>query len=224
MAGDLDADGHPRIDPEQQRDVARWRKGQRERLIAQRMVLSAGQREALASAIATQLEVLLTPLTDPIVSVYWPIRAEPDLRSWMRGMHLAGVRFALPVVVAPAMPLEFRAWTPGCAMEPGVWRIPQPAQRQLLVPTLTIAPLVGYDSGCYRLGYGGGFFDRTLAALEPHPLVVGVGHPALELATIYPQPFDVPMDQILTGESPPLVRTRRTGAIAPLNLRESRQA
>ena len=91
-------------------------------------------------------------------------------------------------------------------MEHGVWRIPQPAERHLLTPVLAVAPLVGFDRGCYRLGYGGGFFDRTLAALAPRALAVGIGYPELALQTIFPQPFDVPMDWILTGRNAPVSR------------------
>jgi 5-formyltetrahydrofolate cyclo-ligase len=208
MADALDEAGRLRVDAVQQRDVARWRRVERERLIALRTAMPAAEREGLTAGITAQLEALIGSLTDPVVSAYWPIRGEPDLRDWMTRMHGAGVRFALPVVVARATPLEFRRWTPGCRMEPGVWRIPQPAERELLTPTLAIAPLVGYDSGCYRLGYGGGFFDRTLAALAPRALAVGIGYPQLAVPTIFPQPFDVPMDWILTGSLAPVARAR----------------
>jgi 5,10-methenyltetrahydrofolate synthetase len=171
------------------------------------MALPLDERTALTEAIARQLEALIAPLRDPTVSVYWPIRGEPDLRDWLARMHGAGVRFALPVVVAPATPLEFRSWTPGCRMEHGVWRIPQPAERRLVIPTVAIAPLVGYDAGCCRLGYGGGFFDRTLASLTPRALAIGIGYPQLALPTIFPQSFDVPMDWILVGEHPPIARS-----------------
>jgi 5,10-methenyltetrahydrofolate synthetase len=211
MAEALDEAGRPLSDPIQSRDVARWRKAERERLIAVRMALQPDERAALTEAIAHQLEALIVPLRAPVVSVYWPIRGEPDLRAWMAKMHGAGVRFALPVVVAPATPLEFRRWTPGCNMERGVWRIPQPAERHLVIPTLAVAPLVGYDPGCFRLGYGGGFFDRTLASLSPSAIAVGVGYPQLALPTIFPQRFDVPMDWILVGTLAPVARTAPPG-------------
>ena len=76
----------------------------------------------------------------------------------------------------------------------------------MVTPTVAIAPLVGFDAQCFRLGYGAGFFDRTLAALEPRPQVIGVGYDAAEVATIFPQPHDVPMDWIVTGTSPPRPR------------------
>lgn len=207
MAGDLDDEGRPIPDAEQRRDVARWRKAERERLIALRMAIPADERAAMTDALSAGVEKLLGTVADPVVSVYWPIRAEPDLRPWMKRMHAAGVTIALPVVVAPATPLEFRRWTPGCAMEHGVWRIPQPAVRDLLTPNLTLAPLVGFDGGCYRLGYGGGFFDRTLASLGGRALAIGVGYPALSIPTIFPQPFDIPMDWIIAGDQAPVRRS-----------------
>ena len=101
--------------------------------------------------------------------------------------------------IAKGRPLIFREWTPEGRMERGVWNILVPADGVLLTPDVTIAPLVGFDPGCYRLGYGGGFFDRTLAALSPRPLVIGVGHPTTAIRTIHPQSHDIPMDLIVTG-------------------------
>jgi 5,10-methenyltetrahydrofolate synthetase len=95
-------------------------------------------------------------------------------------------------------------------MERGVWNIPQPRDTPTVAPNTVIAPLVGYDAGCYRLGYGGGFFDRTLAAMDERPRVVGVGHPVARLRTIHPQPHDIAMDAIVTG-GPEGVRLRPGG-------------
>jgi 5,10-methenyltetrahydrofolate synthetase len=216
LAENLDASGRPQIDPEQRRDVARWRRVERERLIALRMALPADHRLAMTRQIEAQLEARIAAVARPIVSAYWPIRAEPDLRPWIQRMHQAGVEIALPVVVAPATQLEFRRWTPGCAMEHGVWQIPQPAERHLLTPNVTIAPLVGFDPACYRLGYGGGFFDRTLAQLHGQALALGVGYPSLALPTIFPQPFDIPMDWILAGDRDPVARPKHgLGIVAP---------
>ena len=210
LASELDEHGRVGVDPVQARDVARWRKAERERLIALRMALPADERQRLSAAIARQLDEVLEGVERPVVSVYWPIRGEPDLRGWMVAAHARGVDLALPVVVAPATPLEFRRWQPGCRMEHGVWRIPQPADRVLVSPSVSIAPLVGYDPDCYRLGYGGGFFDRTLASLAPRPVIVGVGYEALALRTIFPQPVDIPMDWILTGTGPAVPRRAPT--------------
>jgi 5-formyltetrahydrofolate cyclo-ligase len=202
---ELDADGRPSVDPEQTRDVTRWRKVERERLIAVRLALSAERRAQQASAIAGDLDRIL-PGESRIVSLYWPIRGEPDLRPWMHALYARGVRVALPVVLAYGRPLEFREWQPHARLERGVWKIPFPADGAVVVPDVAIAPLVGFDRECYRLGYGAGFFDRTLASLEPRALAIGVGYPETELPTIFPQPYDVPMNWIVTGTSAPVHR------------------
>ena len=113
------------------------------------------------------------------------------------------VRVALPVVVGKGQPLQFRTWHLAARLERGMWNIPFPADGPIVVPSVVIAPLVGFDGDGYRLGYGGGYFDRTLAALDPKPLVVGVGHPMSELSTIYPQWHDIRMAWIVTGNSAP---------------------
>jgi 5,10-methenyltetrahydrofolate synthetase len=198
------------VDAGQARDVARWRKAERDRLITTRMALTVEERSANAAAIAGQLDTLVTELAgdEPsgIVSFAWPFRAEPDLRPWAAALHQRGTTVALPVVVAKGQPLRFRAWTPSARMERGVWNIPFPADGPEVTPAIVIAPLVGFDPGCFRLGYGGGFFDRTLAMLAPTPVAIGVGHPSCAIATIYPQPHDIAMDWIVTGASPPMRR------------------
>lgn len=83
-------------------------------------------------------------------------------------------------------------------MVDGVFGIPYPAESHVLAPDTLVVPLVGYDDCCYRLGYGGGYYDRTLAVAEPKPLSIGIGFESLRLETIWPQPYDVPMDYIVT--------------------------
>ena len=102
------------------------------------------------------------------------------------------------MVVDKKGPLEYRAWRPGETLVDGVWNIPVPEKREVVAPAIVLAPVVGFDRGCYRLGYGGGYFDRTLAALAPRPWAIGIGFALQEIGTIYPQSFDVPMDQIVT--------------------------
>jgi 5,10-methenyltetrahydrofolate synthetase len=92
-------------------------------------------------------------------------------------------------------------------MTRGLWKIPYPAEGAEVSPTTVLAPLVGYDAACYRLGYGGGFFDRTLAAMARKPLVIGLGYPQLQIRTIFPQCHDVPMSWILPGTGATLRRT-----------------
>lgn len=181
-------------------DVARWRKAERERLIAMRLATAVDERGRVAEEVAAELDRLVEVRPGLIVSLYWPIRGELNLLPWMRSLHERGARVALPVVVAKAQPLVFRAWTPDGRMERGVWNIPIPADGEELTPDVVLSPVVGFDAQCYRLGYGGGFYDRTLAAQPRKPLVIGVGLPTMQIATIYPQPHDIPMDVIVTGK------------------------
>jgi 5,10-methenyltetrahydrofolate synthetase len=116
------------------------------------------------------------------------------------------VRVALPVATALGQPLVFREWRPHARLARGLWNIPYPADGAEVMPSVVIAPLVGFDADCFRLGYGDGFFDRTLATLSPKPLAIGVGYPSAALSTIYPQPYDVAMDWVVAGSSAALRR------------------
>lgn len=186
-------------------DVVRWRKAERERLIAARLAVPAAEREAWGERIAGHLETAIGDPQGLVVSLYWPFRGEPDLRPLMARLADSGARTALPVVVERGRPLAFRAWRAGERLERGVWNIPVPADGDAVVPQVVVAPVVGFDRALYRLGYGGGFFDRTLAALPARPRVFGVGYHMAEIATIHPQPHDIAMDAILT----------EAGAVAP---------
>lgn len=184
-------------------EVAHWRSLQRERLRAARMALPVEARARQAEALARWLdEIVLARIGDPadlVISGYWPIKGELDLRPWMAALHARGARVALPLVETRAAPLVFRLWEPGMRMARGHWNIPvPPPEAGRIVPSVCLAPLVGWDSEGYRLGYGGGYFDRTLASLDPRPLAIGVGLQAARLDTIVPQPHDVRMSAIVT--------------------------
>jgi len=180
------------------RDVRRWRKAERERLIAARLAVPADARAAMAARIAEGLDAVIGDVSGKMVSLYWPFRGEPDLRGWMASINVRGGRTALPVVIAKGEPLVFRAYRPGDALEKGVWNIPVPAAGEPVLPDIVISPIVGIDPSNYRLGYGGGFFDRTLAALPGKPLVIGIGYELQRIPTIYPQAHDIPMDRVVT--------------------------
>jgi 5-formyltetrahydrofolate cyclo-ligase len=197
------------VDPTQARDLARWRKAERHRLIACRLAIPIADREANATAIANKLDKMLPIGAETIFSVYWPFRGKPDLRPWMTSLCAKGVQVALPLVVEKAKPLIFRQWHPSVPLARGIWNIPYPADGLPVVPSVIVAPLVGFDPDNYRLGYGGGYFDRTIDAMEQKPLVIGVGHPAAAIGTIYPQPHDIAMDWIVTGKGA-AVRSERT--------------
>jgi 5,10-methenyltetrahydrofolate synthetase len=182
-------------------DLIPWRKAQRERLIAQRLSLSAMTRAEHAQRMSEQLDTLIGDAPRRIVSAYWPFRGEPDLRNWLKDLQDRGMRTALPVVVAKGAPMVFRLWREGDRLARGVWNIPVPAEGEDVKPDIVIAPVVGFDSHCYRLGYGGGFFDRTLATLPPSTIAIGVGYAQAAIATIRPQGFDIPMHHIVTEHS-----------------------
>ncbi|MCX7567392.1 5-formyltetrahydrofolate cyclo-ligase [Sulfitobacter sp. F26169L] len=192
------------VDPVQWRDVTRWRKATRAQLLADRKSLGVARHGAISSMLAAQVEELLRDRFDGaagmVLSAFWPIKGEPDLRSLMTRLHDAGVVVAMPLVEVKAAPLVFRRWTPETKMIRGDWNIPVPPPDAMqLLPDIALAPLVGWDNERYRLGYGGGYFDRTLAALKQQPFKIGVGYQNAKLPTIYPQPHDIAMDVILAA-------------------------
>jgi len=182
-------------------DVRRWRRAERERLISARLSLANAERERLAREIIGEIEQWVEPGPGLKIGLYWPWRAEPDLRGCFEPWHRNGARVALPVVRARNEPLVFRQWTPSCRLRPGAMKIPVPVEGDEIVPNVVVAPLVGFDARGYRLGYGGGYFDRTLASLAPQPFTIGVGYPSQQIATIYPQAHDVPMDIVIHGRN-----------------------
>ena len=178
--------------------VAQWRKAERERLIAQRLSLNAATRADYARQIGEALHALIGNPGGLIVGAYWPFRGEPNLLVWFEGLRARGADIALPVVVAKKTPLVFRLWQEGEMLARGVWNIPFPAEGKQVQPDMVIAPVVGFDAACYRLGYGGGFFDRTLATLPESTIAIGVGYAQAAIPTIHPQPFDISMHHIVT--------------------------
>lgn len=177
-------------------EIRRWRKAERARLIAERMALRGEPRARHNAAITRSLEPLLSP--EMLIGFYWPIRGEYDARKLVTGLLDRGARAAMPVVVQKGAPLIFRPWHPGVRMENGFWDIPVPAEGEPVIPTTLLVPLVGFDEKGYRLGYGGGYYDRTLASFPTRPLAIGVGYEFARLETIHPQPHDIPMSLIVT--------------------------
>ncbi|MCB2128153.1 MAG: 5-formyltetrahydrofolate cyclo-ligase [Rhodobacteraceae bacterium] len=201
------------VDPEQARDVARWRKAERARLRAERQDITVADRQAIGAALIAHLREVLRERSGGargwVFSAYWPIKGEPDLRPLMAELHADGVTVALPIVETKAAPLTFRRWSPDTKMVRGDWNIPvPPPDAPEVTPEIALAPLVGWTAEGYRLGYGGGYFDRTLAALKPRPLVIGIGFESARLQTIFPQPHDIPLDLILTERGIRAERTR----------------
>jgi len=179
-------------------EIAIWRKAERKRLIDDRLALSPADRQTRSGRIAQRLDEVIGKVAGRIVGTYWPFRGEPDLRNWSIEMIERGGRIALPVVIEKGRPLEYRIWTPGDPLERGIWNILVPSRGPGIHPDIVIAPVVGFDDRKYRLGYGGGFFDRTLAAMPRKPLTIGVGYAESHIPTIHPQPHDIAMDAIVT--------------------------
>ena len=180
-------------------EVKAWRRAERERLLALRTAMPPAVRRAAGERMTALLQPIIAEQPG-ILGIYWPFRAEFDPRALVDALVAGGRRVALPVVVDKKGPLEYWAWAPGEKLAVGVWDIPIPEKRDVVIPSAVLAPLVGFDLGCYRLGYGGGYFDRTLGAANPRPLAIGVGFAFQEIATINPQPFDIPMDLIVTED------------------------
>ncbi|MFZ1467588.1 MAG: 5-formyltetrahydrofolate cyclo-ligase [Paracoccaceae bacterium] len=194
------------VDPQQANDVARWRKAERLRLLDERAALSVADRHAASEVIAGHIDRLLTARFGTVqgltISAWWPIKAELNLRPYLTDLVARGAVVALPVVLTPKTPLVFRPWTPDCKMVQGFWKIPVPAEGPEVVPDVALAPVVGWDDAGFRLGYGGGYFDRTLAALDPPAFAIGIGLDSARLATIFPQPHDIAMHVVVTETGP----------------------
>jgi 5,10-methenyltetrahydrofolate synthetase len=179
-------------------ELKAWRKAERARLIAEREALAAQVIDRYRHAIDSHLERGFPGLRTATLAFCWPIRNEYDARHLARTLREAGALTALPVVVAPKTPLVFREWHPGVTLAKGPLDIPYPADSRTVVPRAVLLPMNGWDAQGYRLGYGGGFFDRTLASLGEKPLVIGVSYEMARMATIHPQAWDIPMDYVVT--------------------------
>ena len=180
-------------------DVASFRRSQRERCRALRRAEGPAARAAVVANIDRVVDALLQAMPNARIAFYWPIQGEVDLLASMERALDNGALVALPVVVAHDAPLVFRQWTKSVAMERGIWNIPVPcADAPHVDPDAMFVPVVGYDPHGYRLGNGGGFYDRTLAVRAPRPLAIGIGFTSLVLPSLRPEPHDIPMDVVVT--------------------------
>lgn len=187
--------------PDNARDWPRirdWRKQQRAALIERRVAVPRERIAQWSAAITESIAAGFPMLSGMTVGFCWPFQNEFDARFVIRRFRDLGATAALPAVVAKATPLQFRKWWPGAPMAAGVYGIPVPDGTELVVPDAAIVPMNGFDEQGYRLGYGGGYFDRTLAASAPRPLAIGVAFELARLATIEPQPHDIAMDFVVT--------------------------
>lgn len=178
--------------------LARWRAAERNRLLALRDALDAPTCHAWRQRIDSHLERAFPGLGHATLGLCWPIRNEYDPRHLARRLRARGARTALPVVRGRGQPLEFRAWAPGVRLARGALGIAYPVDSEVLEPTALLVPMNGWDARGFRLGYGAGFFDRTLAACAHRPLVIGVSYELARIDTIHPQDWDLPMDWVVT--------------------------
>lgn len=179
-------------------DIRQWRKARRGELLARRVAVPSTQHRQWNEAMTQRLLEGFPLLKGMTIGFYWPINGEFDPRFAIRVLRESGATAALPVVVQKAAPLQFRAWWPGAPVTRGVYDLPVPDGTPVVVPDALLIPPVGFDAQGYRLGYGGGYFDRTLAAMTPQPLKIAVAFELSRMPTIRPQPYDVPMDFIVT--------------------------
>jgi 5-formyltetrahydrofolate cyclo-ligase len=195
----MQVDGHI-VDPQTWKDVSAFRKAERKRLYAARQQVPLDDRKAISASIMASLTDFLGDVSGRTIAAYWPIRGEINLRPWMVEACERGARICLPVVVEKNQPVEFHLWTPDCAMAKGIWNIPVPGNPDPVQPDVVIVPLLGVDEKGYRLGNGGGYYDRTLARLPGDLMTIGVGQPFARMKTIFPMPWDIPMKTVLLGD------------------------
>ncbi len=201
-------------------EIRDWRKAKRAELIAQREAIEPVRRRQMNAAISAHIEAGFVALTGMTIGFCWPFKGEFDARFVVRHFREQGAAAALPVVIAKATPLQFRAWWPGAPMSQGVYDIPIPDGTALVVPDAAIVPMNGFDAQGYRLGYGGGYFDRTLDATSPQPIAIGVAFEFAGLPTIRPQPHDVPMDFVVTEAG---IYAAKNGELARLSADKCRE-
>lgn len=177
------------------------RQALRRALIERRRALADDECARLSTIVCRHLRECFPELAGRRVGFCWPVHNEPDLRPLMSAWRAAGTPgfcALLPVVVAAGAPLAFRAWTPHCRLAPDRYGIPTPTDGDFLTPQVLLMPLNAFDAAGYRLGYGGGFFDRTLAALKPAPLAIGVGFELARVDSVVPEAHDVRLEAIVT--------------------------
>ena len=175
----------------------------RAKLIAARLALT--DRLERAVQLQSVLRVWLVGRRETSIGAYWPIKGEfdplPALYRWTEGAP-EGVtrRIGLPVADRETRQLRFHVWYPGCPTELDAYDIPKPKDTEEFAPEILVVPCLGFGPGGVRLGYGGGFFDRTLASLNPRPATVGVSFTHGFLPLLRSSPQDLPLDAMLTED------------------------
>ena len=172
-------------------------------LVARRLAMP--DRQQRANLLQDVLRIWLVGRPDTVIGAYWPIKGEfdplPALHRWKEDGELIDQpqlrRIGLPVVDKVHKTMVFHAWYPGCRMEEDAYGIPKPRDTEVIIPSVLFVACVGYGPGGYRLGYGGGFYDRMLATLEPRPHTVGLAFTNGFVSDFESQPHDIALDAIL---------------------------
>ncbi|MEO6921719.1 MAG: 5-formyltetrahydrofolate cyclo-ligase [Collimonas sp.] len=169
-------------------------------LLAARRAIDAGRRQDWDAELGRRVIAWVTQWRqtnpDGVLGIYWPIRGEPDLRPACAELAARGLQLALPVVVANDQPLRFVAWTPGESMNKDSFGVSVPASNMTATPSALLIPCVGFNRRKVRLGYGGGFYDRTLAP-TPRPQAIGIAY-SCGLVDFDGAPHDIALDAIIT--------------------------
>lgn len=168
----------------------------RRTLLAARAGLLGDVRTGLDTAIADNLRTYLRRSPAQSLGVFWPIRGEPDLRKLYAELAAAGMALALPVMTGRQAPLCFAAWAPGAAVTLDRWGLATPVDTLLVTPQVLLVPCLGFNAQGFRLGYGGGFYDRTLALL-PRPRTIGIAY-TIAQAAFAADAHDIALDVVLT--------------------------
>ncbi|MBX9715873.1 MAG: 5-formyltetrahydrofolate cyclo-ligase [Burkholderiaceae bacterium] len=159
-------------------------------------------RQAETILPETAPRVWLVRRDEKTIGGYWPIKGEfdplPALYRWSEGNDER--RIGLPVVDKTVGALQFHVWFPGCPMERDAYDIPKPKGTETFAPQMVLMPCVGYGPGGVRLGYGGGFYDRTVGELTPRPYTVGLCYSNGFLPFLRARPEDLPLDALLTDD------------------------
>ena len=172
------------------------RKLQRAQLLEMRASLD--HRERLEAALQHRVADWLHSAGVHALGFYFAIHGEPDLRMVVSTWLASDARHVAALPVIDGRTLQFHAWNSDSPMQAGFFGIPVPAQGRVVQPECLLVPCVGFDDQRFRIGFGGGYYDRTLAELVPFPLVVGIAFEASRLTSIGPQPHDVKMDVVIT--------------------------
>ncbi|MBS0448823.1 MAG: 5-formyltetrahydrofolate cyclo-ligase [Proteobacteria bacterium] len=175
----------------------------RKKLVAARLAMA--DRLERAVALQNVLRVWLVGRRERSIGAYWPIKGEfdplPALYRWTEGAPPDVTRrIGLPVADRASGSLRFHVWYPGCPMEQDAYDIPKPKDTEAFSPEVLVVPCLGFGPGGVRLGYGGGFFERTLQSIEPRPLTVGVSYTHGFLPLLRAGELDRPLDAMLTED------------------------